>query len=109
GGGTEHAAGAGDVPAERVMLRVNCVAETAFGLYAKDERVQQIRPADWRIFGIGQNGRGDRARRGNDRLQMRVVEIENMRAYAVQEGRVHDGKALCSAKNACLVGASEGR
>ena len=77
-GRAEHAGGAGDVPADIVVVRIDRVADPALGLDAEHQRVQEILARHRLHFRQREDGGGDRPGRMDDRLQMRVVVVEDV-------------------------------
>jgi hypothetical protein len=45
----------------------------------------------------------------DDGFQMRVVVVEDVTGYAVDEGRIHDVEPLRPAEQSCLRAPGEGR
>ena len=78
GGRAEDAGRAGDVPAPVVVRRVDRVADAALHFGAEHERMQEVAARDRLSLRQRQNGRRDRARRVDDRLQVRIVEIQHV-------------------------------
>src|SRR5581483_10387687 len=98
----EHAGGAGDVPADVVMRRIHRVADAALDLDAEDKRMQKFRAADWRTFGERQDRGRDRAARMDDGLEMSIVEVEYVRADAVDQRGVQYIQPLAPPEHARL-------
>ena len=84
-GRAEHAGRARDVPAAVVVIGVEGVAHAARHVDAEDERVDQRPTACAGVLGQRQRGRSHRTGRVDDRLQVRVVEVERVRRDAVDE------------------------
>ncbi len=101
GGGraTEYTRGAGDVKAALVVRRIDCHADAALGFDAQDECVHEILTARVQPLPEREDRRCNRARRVNDGFEVRVVVVEHVRGDAVEERRVHDVEALCSAEH----------
>ena len=87
GGRAEHARGTGDVPPAIVVRGIDRIADAALHLDAEDQRMQEITAGDRLHF----REREDRGRHGPGRvdhgLEVRVVEVEHVRAHAVHERR----------------------
>ena len=99
GGGSHHAGGAGDVPAGVVVVRVYRVADPALDLDAQHERVHEVFAADRTVLGEGQDCRAHRAGRMDHRLQVGVVEVEHVRADAVEQRGMQDVEPLAAAEH----------
>ena len=87
GGRAEHAGRAGDVPAAVVVVRVHHVADAARDVDAEHQRVDELAAARADVLGQRERRRRDRSRGMDDRLEMRVVEVEGVRRDAVQRAR----------------------
>ena len=102
-GRAEHAGGAGDVPADIVMVRIDRVADPALGLDAEHQRVEEILARDRLHLRQREDRRGDRTGGMDDRLQMGVVIVEDVARHAVDEGGVHDVEPLAPAEQRGLL------
>jgi hypothetical protein len=107
--GAENAGRAGDVPADVVMGRVDGVAEPAFHLDPDDQRLEEGAPGKAVPFGEGQQRRGDRPRRVDDRLEVGVVEIEDVARNAHGESGAEQVGLALAARHRELRRAGEGR
>jgi hypothetical protein len=83
--------------------RVDGVADPAFDFRPEDKRMQEVASGDRLRFGDRENRGRDGAGRMDDRLQVCVVEIKDVRADAVDERRVQDVEALASSEEAGLA------
>ena len=77
-GRAERPHGAGNVPADVVMLRIDSVGDSAFHFHADNERMQKIGARARAILGERQKGRRDGRGGMNDGAQIGIVEIENV-------------------------------
>ncbi len=97
-GGAKDTSGAGDMPADVIVRRIDGVPDPAFGLYAKNESVQKSRS---RLSAESrqrhQCGR-HRAGRVDNRFQVRIVEIEYVAGDAIQHGGVQGIELLVAPK-----------
>ena len=91
------------------MVGVDRVADPAFRLHAQHERIEKIFARNRLHLRQREDCGRHRTRGMNDRLQMRVVEIENMARHTVDEGGVHDVKSFAATQHRGLRGAGEGR
>ena len=107
--GAEHAHRAGDVPAHVVVRGIDGVADAAFDFDAEHQGVQEIAPADRAVLGQRQDGRGHRTGGMDDGPQVRVVEIEDVRADAVHQRGVQHVHAFVAAEHGGLRGPGEWR
>ena len=105
---TEHARGAGNVPAGFVVFRKDRQADALLGFHAQDERMRKLRAAHPAPLGKRQQRRQHRRARMY-RPCMGVVEIEHVRAHAVDEGRVQDVETLAPAQHCGLGWAGKRR
>src|SRR5262245_2191313 len=96
GSRAEHAARARDVPADIVMRRKHRIADPAFDFDAENQRVDEVRSRDRAAFGIGKQSACDWTGGVNDGTQMRVVEVKDMRAYAVDQCRMEHIKPFAA-------------
>ncbi len=97
------------MPADIVMVRIDGVADPAFRLDAENQRIEKVLAGN-RLYLRQRKNRGrHRTGRMNDRLQVGVVEIENMARHAIDEGGVHDIEPLAAAEQRGLRRAREGR
>ena len=108
GRGAEDTGRARDVPAAIVVGRIHGVADAALHFGAEDERVQEVASRHRPRFRKSQDDGRHRAGRVNDGLQVRVVEIQHVRADAVHQRRVQDVHALAPSEQACVRRAGEG-
>src|SRR5581483_5810418 len=88
--------------ADVVMRRIHRVADAALDLDAEDKRMQKFRAADWRTFGERQDRGRDRAARMDDGLEMSIVEVEYVRADAVDQRGVQYIQPLAPPEHARL-------
>ncbi len=89
GRGAKHAGRTGNVPAHVVVGGINGIADAAFRFHPQYERVQEVLALHRRLFREREDGRGNGAAGVDDCFQVRVVEIEDVRAGAVQERGQH--------------------
>ncbi len=84
------------------MLGRHREADPAFGFNAQHKRVQKLRTRNGHMFGqCGNRGRY-RHRRMDDRAQMRVVEVEHVRADRIDERCVEYVEPLAPAEHGRL-------
>ena len=107
--GAEHAGRAGDVPAAVVVRGVDGVADAAFRFDAEHHRVEEVAPGHRAMLREREERRDDRPGRMDDGLQVRVVEVEHVRADAVHQRRVQDVQPLAAAEHRGLRGSRERR
>jgi hypothetical protein len=93
-GSSEDTRRARDVPAAVVVRGIDRVADAALDFGAEDERVQEIAARHGLHFGESENRGRDGPCRMNHGLQVRVVEVEHVRAHAVHERRRERVQAL---------------
>ncbi len=105
----EHPGGAGDVPADVVVIGIDRVADPAFGFDAEHQRVEKILARHRLHLRQRQDRRGDRAGRMDDGFQMGVVIVEDVARHAVDESGIHDVKALPAAEQRSLMRPRERR
>ena len=98
-GRAQHAGRAGDVPAAIVMLGIDHVACAARDVDAEDQRVDELAAGRPDVLGQRERRRCDRSRRMDDRLEVRVVEVEGMRRDAVDERGARNVDALAAAEH----------
>ena len=98
-GRAEDAGGAGDVPAEVVVRRVDAVGDARRRLEAVDERLHEVAAAHRVDAGVGEERRGDRRRRVAVVLRRRVVVVVDVRADAVHQRRVQRVEPLVAAEH----------
>ena len=109
GGSAEHAAGRGDVPATRIMAGRHRIADAAFDLHAENECGENGPPRKPARLRQCQHRRRDGRRRMNDRVQMGIVEIEQIGRNRVDERRAHRIEPLRAADDRRCRGAAERR
>ena len=66
------------MPAARVVSGGHRIADAAFDLDTENERRENVLPGKPSRLRQCQNRRGDRCRRMDDRVQMSIVEIEQI-------------------------------
>ena len=98
----QHAGGPGDVPAAVVVVGVHHVADAARHVDAQHQRIDHVAPGRAALLRQREHGRCDRARRMDDRLQVRVVEVEGVRRDAVDQRRARHVDALAAAEHGGL-------
>jgi hypothetical protein len=81
------------------MLGIDGVADTALDFHTEDERMQKRRARYRPPLREREDRRRDRAARMDDRLQVRIVEIERMRRDPVHERRMHDVEPVCASED----------
>ena len=67
------------------MRGIDGVADPAFDFGAEDERVQEVAAGNGLLFGEREDRRRHGTGRMDDGLEVRVVEVEHVRAHAVQK------------------------
>ena len=86
------------------MLRINGVADPAFHVDTRDQRIHEITARDRPMLAESQDRGDDRAGRMNDVSRMGIVVVQNMRADAVDQSGVQDIEPLLSSEDARLCG-----
>lgn len=97
------------MPADVVVVRIDGVSDPALGLDAEDERIQELLSRDRLHFRERDDSRSHRAGRVDDRLQVGVVEIEDVARHSIDEGGIHDVEPLAAAEQRGLLRAGERR
>ena len=95
----EDSGRAGDVPAAVVVGRIHRIADAAFHLDAEHHRVEEVGARLRAVLRQGQQRRDDRPGRVDHRLEVRVVEVEDVRADAVHQRRVQHVHSLAPAEH----------
>jgi len=72
------------------VRRVDGVADPALDFDADHERVEEFGAGDGTVLRQGEDRRGNRTGRMDDGLEVRVVEVEHVRADAVHQRRVQN-------------------
>src|SRR5207245_3824754 len=103
----EDAGRSRDVPADVVVARIHRLANAAFDLHSKDERMQEGPSGHSRVFGECEDRGCDGTGGMDDGLEMRVVEVERVRSDAVEHRGMHDVDALASPQDRRLRRAEE--
>ena len=96
--GAEHAGCSGRMPADGTELRLHSTGDAAFRFEAKHHRCDKVAPAHAALLGQCEQNRKYGCRRVNRGGQVRIVEVEHVRAHAVDEGRMHDIEPFCPAE-----------
>ena len=107
GGCAEHTGRAGDVPADVVVLGKDRKREAALDFHTEDEGMKKVCAGDIAPLAEREESRIYR-RAGMNRLLVRVVEVQHVRADAVQECGVEDVEALATSEQGGLWRAREG-
>ena len=89
------------------MVGIDRVADAALGLDAERKRMDELGAADRAVLGEHEDRGRDRAGGMDHRLQVRVVEVEDVRADAVEQGGAEDVDAFAAAEDAGLGRAAE--
>ncbi len=100
--GAEHAGGAGGVPADLLMCRRHRSGDAALRLDAQHHGVDEVAAAEFAVFRQRQQRRDNGCGRVHRRGQVGVVEVEHVRADAVQQRGVHGVEPLLAAEQAGL-------
>ena len=99
GGRAEDTGGPRDVPAAIVVRGIHRVADAAFRFHAEDQRVEEVATG----YRLQFREREDCRRHGTSRmdhgLEVRIVEVEHVRAHAVHERRVERVHPLAPAQH----------
>ena len=90
------------MPSAVVVIGIDRVAHAACDVGAKHDRIDQLPAVRAAVLGQGERCGGNRSARMNDGLEMRVVEVEGVRADTVEQRRSTHVDALMSAENAHL-------
>src|SRR5829696_2272074 len=90
------------MPSSVVVLGVNGVSDPTLDLNAKDERMKKFTAGHRACFSQWQQGRRDRPSRMDNRSEMGIIEIEDVRRDSVQQSRVEQIQFFAAAKNRCL-------
>ena len=107
GGGAEHAAARGDVPALGVVAGRDGAADPALQLDAEQEGEQQVGPGHAPQLCQRQQRRRHRRGRMDHGRQVGVAEIEHVGAGRIQEGRAQRIDALSAADDGRLSAVGE--
>jgi hypothetical protein len=102
GRGTHRPGAAGDVPAAVVVVGIHGIADAAAHVDAQHQRVDQGAAAGAGVLGQRQQRAGHRTGRMDDGLEVRVVEVEGVRADAVDQRRAGHVHALAPAEQGGL-------
>ena len=95
------------MPAPRIVPRRDRIADPALDLDAEDEGGEQVPPGRSAGLRQRQHRRGDRRRRMNDRVEMGVVEIEQIGRNRIDEGGAERIEPFRTADDADGAGAAE--
>src|SRR5206468_6397707 len=79
-----------------VVARIYRLANAAFDLHSKDERMQEGPAGHSRVFAEREDRGGDGTGGMDDGLEMRIVEVERVRGDTVEHRGMHDVDALAS-------------
>jgi hypothetical protein len=96
-GSAEHADGARDVPPPIVVRWIHGRADPALRFNAEDHRIHEVVAGHRPLLGQGKQHRDDRTGRMDNRVEMRVVEIEHVRAHRVHQARMQRVQPLAPA------------
>jgi hypothetical protein len=107
GGRAERAGGSRDVPAAVVVLGIQRIAHAACNVDAEHQRVDHLAAARAAHLGEREHGGSDRSCRMDDRLQVRVVEVERVRGDAVHERSARHVDLVVAPQDARLSGGLE--
>ena len=105
----EHAASRGDMPAARIMPGRHRISDPAFDLDPENERRDHVPAGKPPRLRQRQNRRRDRRSRMNDRVQMGIVEIQQVGRDRIDEGRAERIEPLRPADDRRCRGAAERR
>ena len=108
GRSAEDAGGAGDVPTDVVVARINGVADAALHLDAERERMNERAAMHRTVFREREERSGHGPRGMNHRAQVRIVEVERVRGHAVEQRGMQDVDALAASEDAGLRWPQEG-
>ena len=86
----KHAGRSGNVPADIVMVRIDGIADSAFGFHAQHEGVEEILSRHGLHYRQRDDCRSDRPCRMDNGFQVRVVAINDVAGYAVDRRSIHE-------------------